>query len=80
MSPGGGEEHTEPDRCVSTCANIARTDGQADMLQQRAADLEKKAEHVPYELAGRLRGNAARLREAAERHYQTRLTLKDAEQ
>ncbi|MFD5720920.1 integrase [Streptomyces sp. NPDC127036] len=65
------------DRCVSTCANIARTDHQADQLRLRAAELEWKAEHVPHELAQRFRMNAARLRQTADRHHQTRITLKN---
>ncbi|WP_330452233.1 MULTISPECIES: integrase [unclassified Streptomyces] len=68
------------DHCVSACANISRTDRQADQLQQRAAELELKARHVPGELAKRLRANASRMRDAAGRHLQTRITLKEDDQ
>ncbi|MFF1715560.1 hypothetical protein [Streptomyces sp. NPDC058268] len=68
------------DHCVSTCANIARTDRQADQLQQRACDLESRAHYVPEELGKRFLANAARLRETADRHYQSRTTLKETNQ
>jgi integrase len=76
----GTKDTPSLDRCVSTCANIARTDHQADQLQQRATELETKARHVPHELARRLRMNADRLREAADRHHHDRITLKDTAQ
>jgi len=47
------------DRCVSTYANIARPDHQADQLQQRAEELERKARHVPHALAQRFRTSSA---------------------
>lgn len=76
----GSKDTPSLDRCVSTCANIARTVHQADQLQQRADELELKARHVPDELAKRLRANASRLKEAADRHHQTRITLKEDDQ
>ncbi|MFI5966668.1 integrase [Streptomyces asoensis] len=68
------------DRCVSTCANIARTDHQADQLRQRADELERKARHVPHALAQRFLTSSARLREAADQHHLTRVTLKEPDQ
>ncbi|HEY1712578.1 MAG TPA: hypothetical protein VGG07_06725 [Solirubrobacteraceae bacterium] len=65
------------DRCVSTCANIARTDAHADQLDLRARELEKNAEHVPQLLAERLRAHADELRTLAERHRRDRTTPKE---
>ncbi|PAU44706.1 integrase [Streptomyces albireticuli] len=62
------------DDCVSTCANIARTDHQAEQLRRRADELDTKAVHVPDPLAERLRRSAAALRHAADRHDATRIT------
>ncbi|MGW2725509.1 hypothetical protein [Streptomyces sp. NPDC001492] len=65
------------DRCVNTCANIARTDQQADELRQRASELQRRARHVPHALAQRFLTNSARLLEAADQHLLTRITLKE---
>ncbi|MGW2858252.1 integrase [Streptomyces sp. NPDC001205] len=66
------------DDCVSTCANIARTDHQAAQLRYRADELEAKAQLVPDPLAERLRRSAAALRQAAEDHDTTRITTESS--
>jgi hypothetical protein len=68
------------DRCVSTCANIARTDQHAAQLAFKADELDKQAagELVPQPLAERLRSHATRLRELAEKHQRERLTVSEA--
>ncbi|CAM5310318.1 hypothetical protein [Streptomyces abikoensis] len=68
------------DRCVSSCGNIARTDRHADQLRQRATALETRARRLPGPLGERMRGNAARLREIADEHEKTRITLKESAQ
>ncbi|WP_327349873.1 integrase [Streptomyces sp. NBC_01321] len=65
------------DRCVTTCGNIARTDQHITKILDRADYLEKQAVHVPGPLGDRLRGNAARLRDLADVHHRTRITLQD---
>ncbi|MFF0474396.1 integrase [Streptomyces sp. NPDC004284] len=65
------------DRCVTTCGNIARTDQHITKILDRADFLEKQAAHVPGPLSDRLRGNAIRLRELADVHDRTRITLQD---
>ncbi|MFE9394762.1 integrase [Streptomyces flavidovirens] len=67
------------DRCVSTCANIARTDQHATQLTVQAATLEEQAESgvLPPPLADRLRGQAVRLREHAEHHHNHRITAQE---
>ncbi|MFF7019915.1 integrase [Streptomyces klenkii] len=76
----GVKETPSLDRCVSSCGNIARTDHHADQLRQRATALETRARRLPGPLGERLRGNAARLREIADEHDQTRITLKESAQ
>jgi hypothetical protein len=68
------------DRCVPGCGNTARTDAQAAQLRARAADLETRAAHVPQPVGERLRASAARLRDQADKHDRTRITItaKDA--
>lgn len=63
------------DRCVSSCANIARTDHHSEQLRQRAAVLDKRAGHLPDPIGDRLRRNADRLRTIADEHDSTRITL-----
>jgi hypothetical protein len=63
------------DRCVPTCGNIARTDWQAAQLRERAAAIETQAEHAPKPVGDRLRANAARLRDQADKHERTRITI-----
>ncbi|MEU9305220.1 integrase [Streptomyces sp. NPDC048269] len=62
------------DRCVSSCANIARTDHHAEQLRQRAAVLDKRAGRLPDPIGDRLRNNADRLRAIADEHDRTRIT------
>lgn len=66
------------DRCVSTCANIARTDQHAAGVRRRATVLDQRAAQVPGPLGERLRSNAGRLRDLADAHYRTRTTLQDS--
>ncbi len=75
----GAKDTPSLDRCVSSCSNIARTDRQASQLLMRADDLQRKAAHVPQELAKRLLASADTLRDAAERHHRDRLTLKETD-
>jgi hypothetical protein len=63
------------DRCVPGCGNIARTDQQAAQLRERATRLESQAASVPQPVGDRLRASAARLREQADKHDRTRITL-----
>jgi hypothetical protein len=65
------------DQCVPACANIARTDQHATGLRLRATALEQQAGHVPGPLGERLRDNAARLRDLADTHHRTRISLQD---
>ncbi|WP_405886072.1 hypothetical protein OG762_03075 [Streptomyces sp. NBC_01136] len=64
-------------RLAATCANIARTDQHAASLLRRATVLDQRAAHVPGPLGERLRGNAERLRNLADAHHRTRVTLQD---
>jgi len=50
----------------------------AIQLRDRADVLDKRAAHAPYPVAERLRANANKLRDHADAHGRTRLTLKDA--
>ncbi|MEQ4608463.1 hypothetical protein ABMX48_17650 [Streptomyces cavourensis] len=63
------------DRCVSACANIARTDRHAAQLRAEAEHLEKQAasEMVPEPLADRLRHRADNLRDLADQHHRNRI-------
>lgn len=70
----GTKDAPSLDRCVSTCANIARTDHQADLLIERAETSEKAAASSPEPLAERLNRNAAKLRKSSERHHRDRIT------
>jgi integrase len=76
----GARDTPTLDRCVSTCANIARTDHQADQLSAQAETLEKQAaaELVPEPLGDRLRHRAASLRDLAEQHYRNCITSQEA--
>ncbi|WP_406341928.1 integrase [Streptomyces sp. NBC_01578] len=65
------------DRCVSGCGNIARTDQHITKILDRADYLERQAAHVPGPLGDRLRHNASRLRDLADVHHRTRITLQD---
>ncbi|MFD8725642.1 integrase [Streptomyces sp. NPDC059629] len=68
------------DRCVSTCANIARTDRHAAQLALKADEFDKQAvgELVPQPLAERLRSHATRLRDLAAKHFRERNTISEA--
>ncbi|MER5548587.1 integrase [Streptomyces sp. NPDC002589] len=63
------------DRCVSACANIARSDHHADQLRERATALDTRASRLPGPIGDRLRGNAAKCREIADDHDRTRIVL-----
>jgi hypothetical protein len=65
------------DQCVPACANIARTDQHATGLRRRATSLEQQAGHAPGPLGERLRDNATRLRDLADTHDRTRISLQD---
>jgi hypothetical protein len=65
------------DHCVPRCGNIVRTDQHAIQLRDRADVLDTRAAHAPYPVAERLRANATKLRDWADAHDRTRLTLKD---
>jgi hypothetical protein len=66
------------DRCVPGCGNIIRTDQHAAQLRERAELLDKRAAVAAQPIGDRLRANAARLRDLADTHDRTRITLKDA--
>ncbi|WP_406402443.1 integrase [Streptomyces sp. NBC_00879] len=74
-----GQETPSLDRCVSTCANIVRTDRHAAQLTLKADEFVKQAasELVPEPLAGRLRNHAAGLRDLANKHYRERITISE---
>lgn len=64
------------DRCVAGCANISRTDQQAQQLVVKAETLEKQAAGLtPEPLAERLRAHASTLRAHVQQHERTRITL-----
>lgn len=66
-------------RCVPSCANIARTDGNARQLRQEAESLEEQAQMSPEPLGHRLRARAERLREEAGQHDQSRIAVQETE-
>jgi hypothetical protein len=66
------------DRCVPGCGNIIRTDEHAVLLRERAGFLDKRAAVTARPIGDRLRANASRLRDLADTHDRTRITLKDA--
>ncbi|WP_405801107.1 integrase [Streptomyces halstedii] len=65
------------DHCVPGCGNIVRTDQHAASLRHRAEVLDRQAGHTPQPVGDRLRANAARLRELADTHDRTRITLSE---
>ena len=67
------------DRCVSTCANIARTDHHAAQLGAQAENLEKQAasKMIPGPLADRLHHRAESLRDLAAQHHRNRIADKE---
>lgn len=65
------------DRCVPGCGNIIRTDEHAVQLRERADSLDKRAAFTPRPIGDRLRANANKLRDFADTHDRTRITLKD---
>jgi integrase len=67
------------DRCVPRCGNVARTDQQAAQLRERARAFEAQVALVPQPVGDRLRATAARLREHADKHDRTRITLDKSE-
>ncbi|MEV1171227.1 hypothetical protein [Nonomuraea sp. NPDC049784] len=58
--------------------NIIRTDEHAAQLRERAEFLGKRAAFAARPIGDRLRANAVRLRDLADAHDRTRITLKDA--
>ncbi|WP_327724034.1 integrase [Streptomyces europaeiscabiei] len=67
------------DRCVSSCANITRTDQHTAEMTWQAESLEKQAasKTVPLPLADRLRDQAGRLRKLVEHHRNSRITREE---
>jgi hypothetical protein len=82
--PGSGGKRDAPslDRCVSTCANIARTDTHAQHLKQSAESLREQATAtlVPEPIADRIQAKAAEFVELAQRHRRDRITVKENDQ
>lgn len=72
-----GNDSPSLERCVSSCANIARTDHHAEQLRRRADALDKRASRLPGPIGDRLRGNADKLRTLADAHNRTRITLQE---
>ncbi|MGW4791631.1 hypothetical protein ACWEPC_04325 [Nonomuraea sp. NPDC004297] len=66
------------DRCVPGCGNIIRTDEHAAQFRERAEFLDKRAAFAARPIGDRLRANAIRLRDLADTHDRTRITVKDA--
>ncbi|AQW50743.1 integrase [Streptomyces violaceusniger] len=68
------------ERCVSSCANIARTDRHASQLALKADEFDKQAasELLPDPLTERLREHAAGLRALADKHQRERITTAEA--
>ena len=63
------------DHCVPGCGNIIRTDQHAIQLRERATVMDTRATRVPGPLGDRLRANADKLRDYADAHDRTRITL-----
>lgn len=61
------------DRCIPSCANIARTDDHAHLLLQEAGSLEEQARRSPEPLGQRLEARALRLRQQADQHERSRI-------
>ncbi|GAA3518356.1 hypothetical protein FHR32_006272 [Streptosporangium album] len=66
------------DRCVPGCGNIIRADEHAAQLRECAEFLDKRAAFAARPIGDRFRANAARLRDLADTHDRTRITLEDA--
>lgn len=73
----GAKDTPSLDRCIPTCGNAIRTDQHATALRRRADTLDDQAAHTPGPLGDRLRATAAKLRNHADAHDKTRITLKD---
>jgi integrase len=73
----GMKDHPSLDHCVPGCGNIVRTDRHAAGLRARADVLDKRAAHAPQPVGDRLRGRAAKLRDLANGHDRTRITLQE---
>ncbi|MEV5497669.1 hypothetical protein AB0M50_19960 [Nonomuraea fuscirosea] len=65
------------DHCVSGCGNIVRTDHHATGLRDHADVLDKRAEHAPQPIGDRLRARAGDLRDQADAHDRTRITIQE---
>ena len=70
----------DTDKVNTGAAETTRTDAQAAQLRDRATALEAQAGHVPQPVGDRLRAKAAWLRDQADKHHRTRITItaKDA--
>ncbi|WAH98154.1 hypothetical protein [Arthrobacter sp. MMS18-M83] len=65
------------DRCVPSCANIARTDDHAHLMRQEAESLENQAPKSPEPLGHRLEARARRLRQEADQHDRSRIVIEE---
>ncbi|WP_367429055.1 integrase [Streptomyces celluloflavus] len=65
------------DHCVPGCGNVVRTDRHATQLRNHANDLEARAALLPQPVAQRLLATANKLRNFADTHQRTRLTLQE---
>lgn len=74
---GGKRETPSLERCLSKCANIARTDTHARQLERAAETLRSQAESalLPAPIADRLKARATELIELAQKHQRNRMTL-----
>jgi len=78
-NPNRSNKTTAPslDRCVSTCANIARTDRHASHLLEHADRLAAQAGSpaVPQPIAERLQQKADEVNQLAQQHQNNRITI-----
>jgi hypothetical protein len=72
-----GNSSPSLERCVGSCANIARNDQHAEQLRQRADALDKRASRLPGPIGDRLRGSAVKLRAIADEHDRARINLQE---
>ena len=68
MRPRSRRKRPRQFACQSGCGNAIRTDSHAELLRNRAAELEGRAGLTPEPLGNRLRHGAARLRALADGH------------
>nr|WP_237405426.1 integrase [Streptomyces sp. SN-593] len=72
--PGPGANAPRQYDCRPGCPNTVRTDTHAQLLRQRAEELDHLADRLPPPVARRLRTNADRLRTTADTHDSTART------